>query len=142
MAALSVYLDASVLVSLFARDAHSARADRTLRTLDQTLAVSDFAAAEFASGISQHVRARELTAAHARTIFAEFDEWCLASVERVDITPADIMTTTGFLRCLDTALRTPDAIHVAIARRIGAELLTFDKVMAAAARGLGVGVIA
>ena len=43
----------------------------------------------------------------------------------------------GFLRRLDLTLRTPDAVHVALARRIGASLASFDKKMAASARALG-----
>jgi predicted nucleic acid-binding protein len=36
---------------------------------------------------------------------------------------------------------TPDAMHIAIAQRVGTELLTFDNKMAAGARGLGTNVL-
>jgi uncharacterized protein len=35
-------------------------------------------------------------------------------------------------------LRAPDAIHIAMAQRVGAALVTFDRRMAAAARALGI----
>jgi predicted nucleic acid-binding protein len=39
-------------------------------------------------------------------------------------------------------LRTPDAIHIAIAERVDATLVTFDLAMAASARALGTAVTA
>ena len=46
----------------------------------------------------------------------------------------------AFLRRLDLTLRTPDALHIAIAQRLAAELMTFDQKMAASARALGTAV--
>jgi predicted nucleic acid-binding protein len=37
------------------------------------------------------------------------------------------------------ALRAPDALHVALCRRLGLKLVTFDQRQAAAAEALGVG---
>jgi predicted nucleic acid-binding protein len=105
------------------------------------LIVSDFAAAEFASGISRHVRTRAMTADDARSVFSEFDEWAAREAERVGMTSSDIAHAEMFLRRLSSALRTPDALHVALAHRMNASLLTFDKTMAAAARLLGIEVI-
>jgi predicted nucleic acid-binding protein len=45
------------------------------------------------------------------------------------------------LRRLDVNLRTPDALHITIAQRLNATLLTFDRSMAAAARALGMAVV-
>jgi hypothetical protein len=45
------------------------------------------------------------------------------------------------LRRLDLRLRTPDAVDIAIARRIGADLLTYDEKMAICARMLGLKVL-
>ena len=138
---MSVYLDASVLVSLFVRDAHSEQADRSLRAARQLLIVSDFAAAEFASGVSQHVRTQAVAAKDAITMFSEFDEWMTREASGVPMTNADVANAATFLRRLDSPLRTPDALHIAIAQRIGARLLTFDKAMASVARALGIEII-
>lgn len=51
-------------------------------------------------------------------------------------------TLRNFSAIGDTSLRTPDALHLAICRRLGAELLTFDQGMIAAARSLGVSIAA
>jgi len=42
---------------------------------------------------------------------------------------------------LDLTLRAPDAINIAIAQRIEADLLTFDDQLAASARALGTTVL-
>jgi predicted nucleic acid-binding protein len=99
--------------------------------------VSDFAAAEFASAIAYRVRTRTLNAAEAQRALANFDVITARAARRIEITPADITAATAFLRRLDLTLRTPDAINVALAQRVGAQLLTFDRQMAKAARALG-----
>ncbi|HVH76374.1 MAG TPA: hypothetical protein VM755_15780 [Stellaceae bacterium] len=50
---------------------------------------------------------------------------------------ADIAAADAFLRRLDLNLRAPDAINIAIAQRLGADLMTFDERMTANARALG-----
>lgn len=54
------------------------------------------------------------------------------------IVSQDIEHATKFVRRRDLALRTPDAIHIAAAHRLGATLLTLDNGMARAAAALGV----
>jgi predicted nucleic acid-binding protein len=42
-----------------------------------------------------------------------------------------------FIRRLDLPLKAPDAIHIAIAQRVNAQLATFDQQMANAAGAVG-----
>ncbi len=135
-----VYLDASVLVALFTIDLFSVRAATMLATQLPELLVSDFAAAEFASAVSRRVRTRNLTVEEARSAFTSFDAWLGRIAQRVDSTPQDIAAAASYLRRLDLNLRTPDAINIAIADRLGATLATFDDGMATAANNLGVAV--
>ncbi len=58
------------------------------------------------------------------------------------MTNADVKRADAVMRRLDLTLRTPDALHIAIAERIGATMATFDDKMAAAARILGLAVAA
>ena len=139
---MSVYLDASVLVALFANDSLTDRADAYLRSHAAELIVSDFAAAEFASAFARRVREGLLTADEARDAFSTFDAWTARETAREQITGADIACAAAFIRRLDVPLRTPDAIHIAAAQRVDAELLTFDRQMAANARALGLSVLA
>ena len=134
---MSVYPDASYLLSLFTIDAHTARAKAFLHAQKPLLSISDFAAAEFASVIARCVRMQLLTKDDARSALTTFDAWSARFAKRVQLASADIAAADSYLRRLDLTLRTPDAIHIAAAQRLGAALLTFDKKMASAANRLG-----
>ena len=140
MAAVSWYLDASVLIALLTVEPFSNRADAFVSATPDPLLVSDFAGAEFASAIARRVRTRESTLSDAQRDLADFDVWVERSARRVGISPADIAVATTFLRPLDLTLRTPDALHIAIVQRLDATLVTFDRRMADSARTLGIAV--
>ena len=108
-----------------------------LRAPTQSVAVSDFAAAEPASAIARRVRTKELSVSEARDAFAGFDIWMTRNVHRMEALTADVAQAAGLIRRLDLPLRTPDALHLAIAQRSGATLATFDHQMAAAATMVG-----
>jgi hypothetical protein len=57
-----------------------------------------------------------------------------------EIATEDVVLAEAMLRRLDLNLRAPDAIHIAIARRLGATLMTFDDKMARSAHALGLAV--
>jgi predicted nucleic acid-binding protein len=135
--AVSVYLDASVLVPLFVEDVFTARADAFLRQLSEPVIVSDFAAAEFASSVARKVRMRRLESSDAQAAFAAFDGWTADGVSRAETGAADLALATSFLRRLDLTLRAPDAINIALAVRLTAPLVTFDAAMKEAAERLG-----
>ncbi len=139
---MNLYLDASVVVALLTKDVFTSRAESYIRANAPLLIVSDFTAAEFASVIARRLRVREITEPIARVVFVEFDAWVIRSTEHADTTTADVIAAAGALRRLDLPLRTADAVNIAIARRIGATLMTFDEKMAASAKALGVVVAA
>ena len=138
---MSVYLDASVTVPLFTRDPLNDRAERVLRGLHKILIISDFSTAEFSSAIARRVRTRDLSPIEARTVFSNFDIWCARNTQFVEIESVDVMGANSLIRRLDLSLRAPDALHIAIAQRIGSILLTFDKSMADAAQILGLTIV-
>ncbi|MGI8841436.1 MAG: type II toxin-antitoxin system VapC family toxin [Caulobacteraceae bacterium] len=137
---MSVYFDASILVSLFIDDDSNEKAEAYLRDASPTVCLSDFAAAEFSSALNRRVRMGLLPAREARAAFGEFDVWRTRGVILMGTTAADIATADSYLRRLDLPLRTPDALHIAIADRAAAPLATFDKKMAECAKTLGVAV--
>jgi uncharacterized protein len=139
---LSVYLDTNVLVSLFADDFFTARARNLAEVSGSSLIVSDFAAAEFASALGVRCRTGSNTIENARAALESFDEWRKRFAVAMSVLETDIQAADGFLRRLDLNLRTPDAIHIAMARRLAAELVTFDVRMAQSAAALGVTVVA
>ncbi|MGH7094089.1 MAG: type II toxin-antitoxin system VapC family toxin [Stellaceae bacterium] len=137
---MSSYLDASVIVALLTVDPLNERVEQFFRTLQDDLVVSDLAGAEFASAIARRVRMRELALEVGRADLMAFDQWCARSALWVTVDSTDIAAATGFLRRFDLMLLSPDAIHIAAAKRLGARLVTFDRRMAAAAGALGVAV--
>jgi uncharacterized protein len=132
-----VYLDASVLVALLTNDPLTPRADAFMRANTPTLIVSDFAAAEFASAMARRVRTGGITPDEARLAFSTFDAWAARATRREQTKAADVSAAEAFLRRRDLNLRTPDALNIAIAQRVGAVLVSFDEKMAASARALG-----
>ena len=137
---MSVYLDVNVLVPLFVIDPLNTRTDKAMRALRDDLMVSSLSAAEFSAVIARRVRMRDLSSAEARAAFANFDSWCAVYTRTIEMDGNDIAAATGLMRRLDLALRTPDALHIAMAQRAGCALLTFDRAMAKIARALGVAV--
>jgi uncharacterized protein len=139
---VNVYLDASVLVVLLMVDALTARADAFFRRSTPVPIVNDFAAIEFASAVSRRVRSGDVSADEARRAFSAFDLWTARVALWEETVTADIRAAETFLRRLALTLRTADALNIAIAQRISAVLVTFDRKMAANARALGVPVAA
>jgi uncharacterized protein len=138
---MSVYLDASVIIPLFADDLFTARASAFLAELAEPVVVSDFAAAEVASGVSKLVRMGSLPAKDGHACLADFDHWRLAEAAVCQTTSADIHRAGSYLRRLDLPLRTPDALNLALAERLATPVATFDRDMAACARILGLRLI-
>ncbi|HET7716615.1 MAG TPA: type II toxin-antitoxin system VapC family toxin [Bauldia sp.] len=134
---MSVYLDASILVSLFIIDSQSARADRLLRSGPGAIVVSDFAAAEFAAVVGRKTRTGDLDADERDAVFADFDIWTRQTARIAETTANDIATAISFLRRRDLTLRAPDAINIALSLRLGTVLATFDERMARDARAVG-----
>jgi predicted nucleic acid-binding protein len=84
----------------------------------------DYAAAEVASVVARRVRTRALTDLEARASFDNPDQWTRKFAQPVEIAPAGIAMAAAFIRRLDLTLRAPDAIHMAIARRLGLAVAT------------------
>jgi len=139
---LIIYLDTSVLVPLLIDDAFTQRARQFLITQRRILVISDIAAAEFVAVITRRLRTGLLTEADARAALFTLDAWSSDAAQRIECRPADIAMAIAFMRRLDLPLRTMDAIHIAVARRVDAELATFDVQMQTNSRALGVAVAA
>jgi predicted nucleic acid-binding protein len=135
---LKAYLDASVLVALLTTDPLTGRAVALMKDKAITAIVSDFAKAEVVSAVSRRMRMGEITREEALAVFSRLDFWAAKYAETAETTTADVKRADAMMRGLDSPLRTPDALHIAIAERLRAALATFDDRMAAAARRLGV----
>lgn len=137
---MRIYLDASVLIALLAEEPTSGAVRRFLRAHPEDRLISDFAAAEVASAISRLLRMRLLTEEEGSARLADFDAWRAAAASAADVRAADARLAYIYVRRFDLGLRAPDALHLAIARRLDATLVTLDRRLAIAANQLGVSV--
>jgi hypothetical protein len=81
-----------------------------------------------------------LSEADASARLADFDAWPAAMSSLVDIAASDARLAYMYARRFDLRLRAPDALHLAIVRRLDVALVTLDRRMAATARELGMAV--
>lgn len=130
-----IYLDASVIVPLFLPQPRSPEAESLL--FGQEIVVSDLAAAEFSGAIAMAIRIARIGENVGRAVLARFDDWVADQAVMAETQSADFAAAIVLIRRIDLALRTPDALHIAIAARLGAKLITFDAKMATAACALG-----
>lgn len=131
-----IYLDTSVLVPLFLPEPRSRDAEQAL--LQQEIVISDLAVAEFSSAIAMAVRIGRIAEDAGRTVLSSFDAWAKSHAFVAETSGQDYANATALIRRFHLALRTPDALHIAIATRLDAPLFTFDVKMTAAAASLGV----
>src|SRR4051794_22657122 len=136
---MSIYLDASLVIPTLFKEEISGAVEAYLKSRPDRL-ISDFTAAEVASGFSRLVRTRLLTAVEVGARLADFDAWRAATSSPVEVHPADVRLAYAYVRRFELMLRAPDALHLAIARRIDVTLATLDRRLARAAEELGVSV--
>lgn len=118
-------------------EASSAAAASYIASAGKLLFVSDATAAEVSSALSRLVRTRVLTAEDATERLANFDTTRASLYDRVTVQAADFQACEAIVRRFDLMLKAPDGLHVAIAQRLSATLVTFDTRLATAARALG-----
>jgi uncharacterized protein len=135
---LRTYLDASVLLPTLIVEPATEAVYGRLAADDQELLISDLAAAEVASALSRLVRKALLAGPDASARLADFEAWRAAMSLTVDIRASDARLAYIYVRRFDLRLRAPNALHLAIARRLDATLVTLDRRVVAAARELGI----
>lgn len=135
------YFDASALVAVVLDEPPRpmVRA-QIVQAVDAPL-LSDFGIAEVSSAVSRLVRTRERTSQQASEAISLFDDWVREVGEPISVDPSDVREANLLVRQFELKLRTPDAIHLAICRRLGARMVTLDNTLAHAARAVDVAVI-
>lgn len=133
-------LDASIIGTLLFDDRGAAELSGWIEdNLTQAIG-SNFAWGEVIGALGVKVRATGMRPEHARLLIEDFaasvDRW-----DRIDVVAQDIDNAIESIADLTLALRLPDAIHIVVARRIGATLITSDRQQLRAAIQLGVSAI-
>ena len=131
-----IYLDTSVVVSVFLPDVHSPRVAVWLGSLAEAPTLSHWTITEFSSAAAIQQRVGQIDRDQRMLAERDLDAWLLA-VEQAPVLRADFEVARDLVRHGSGKLRGPDALHVAIARRIGARLATLDVGMLNAARDAG-----
>lgn len=137
---MSLYLDASVLLSIVNDEQPSKAVERFLAEAGTSLWVSEFASAEVASAFSRLVRMGNLTSERAQDGLVAYDGWVAVEANAVDVEGRDVRLATSLVRRFDLMLRAPDALHLAICRRLNATIATLDRRLAVTARALDIAV--
>jgi predicted nucleic acid-binding protein len=128
---MSAYLDTSVLVALFFHEGASAAA-RARAGRENQLWISRWTLAEFASAVAYKRRSAqtdESTALQAKArLLAVLDD---GGLQVVDIERQDLERAAALCEAHASGLRTPDALHAAMAQRLRMTLVTADRGQAA-----------
>lgn len=135
---MAAYLDTSALVALFFHEQASAAA-RKRAGREAQLWVSRWTLAEFASAAAYKLRTAqtdETTAVEAKSrlqgVLAD------GGLQVVDIERTDFERSAVLCEAHASGLRTPDALHAAVAQRLRMVLITADKGQVAGCRFHGI----
>jgi predicted nucleic acid-binding protein len=128
------------MLPVLVKEPASTVVDAFMASVQQELWVNDFAAAEVAAALSRLVRTGRLQAVDGAACLSDFDVWRAAMTRSAETDAVDVRLAGAYVRRFDLALRTPDALHLAISRRLEVALVTLDRRLATAARELGVAV--
>lgn len=138
-ALLSVYLDTSFFVPLFVREEASDNARSLAQRWTRPLLVSSWTLTEFASALAFKKRLgaidlRQWEIAHNRA----GDAIASGLFREEPVLHADFEDAAGFFKPDGPPLRAGDSLHLAVCRRLGRELATYDGAMRAAAAAFGI----
>lgn len=134
---MSVYLDASLLVSALVEEARTGDVRNWLKRVEDVLILSDFAAMEVAAALSRGVRTGRLSVEQANAALADLDA-LRALTENWTPQRATFALALEMIRDFPLKLAAPDALHLASAATAGAALASFDDRLLNAARARGV----
>jgi predicted nucleic acid-binding protein len=130
-----IYADTNILLSLFCEDDSSSAADTWYREVQEQVAISHWSVIEFRSNIGIRVRKKLLSRLKGVAAIGEFDRLAKRSLHFIAPEPRYFETASDWLTRPECALRSGDALHLAIAfgGQCG-EFVTFDKPLAAVAK--------
>ena len=138
---MAIYLDTSVLVSVYIPEKHSQSILTLLQNTEERPYLSRLAETEFYAALSGKKRTKELTQSAIHTTTTMFQHHITQLFyERIYVTDAIFETAINFLSSHKTNLRTLDALHLACSATIDATLVTADKILAKSAEQLKVAV--
>lgn len=131
------YLDTGIVIAALGGEERSPAVARWLAAHSDDCVISSWTLAELSNVFARRARAGELDAKQHDLALAAVER-LTQSFGRVPLGDVDVLAASRMVDRWDVGVRAPDAIHLAIARRHGCDLVTFDRGMQAAARAFGV----
>lgn len=132
-----IYLDTSVAVALLVPEPRTADVKSWFAGLVEIPVSGDWLLTEFESAISIKLRSGELSATSAKAVRKEFAVLTESGLRIVPVSRAAFRDAADLVKQHAHRLRAGDALHVAVAREIGAKsIATLDGVMSANAERL------
>ncbi|OKH32329.1 hypothetical protein NIES2101_40735 [Calothrix sp. HK-06] len=136
-----IYLDTSVLASLYWAEALSDMAEELVLT-ETELGISQLVEVEFVSALSRRVRMREISQDDAGGIVERFQiDLVSGFYTRIAVESVHYDLARDWISRFETPLRTLDALHLAVASQNNIRLVTADQGLAASAQALGVEIL-
>jgi hypothetical protein len=135
-----VYLDTSVIAAYYCPEPNSGIVEKIILQLKQP-AISDLTELELASAVSRKIREKNLSREDAVKIISLFQSHVAQGMfQKISVQPEHYQIAASWITRFTTALRTLDALHLAVAGTHNATALTADVQLVKAARHFGVSV--
>jgi predicted nucleic acid-binding protein len=126
-----IYVDTSVLVALYAREAKSAAVARWYSTYTEELVSAAWCVTEFASALGIKQRTGQFTAEEGRVAWMQFERMCANDLQLLPVEPATFHRAAVLTMDASTGLRAGDALHLAAALVAKAKsMATLDELLA------------
>jgi len=137
-----VYVDTSIAVALFVPEARTAEVKAWFAANAAPLVAADWIVTEFASALSIKERRGDLAREDADAVWRAFTDLCGAGLRLVPVTRAAFAAAAELVRDVGSGLRAGDALHLAVAREVGAgSIATADVTLAANAEAKGLATV-
>lgn len=137
-----VYVDTSVIVPLLTLEPSTERVAAWFAGLQDMPVSSDWLLTEFSSAISIKLRTGQLAAVAAKAVHKEFQLLASSGLRLAPVSRAAFKAAAEMARAHRHGLRSGDALHLAVARELGARTIaTLDATMAQNARRLKIGLV-
>ena len=126
---MTTYVDTSVWLALLGREPGYEVLARWLAEAG-ALCCADWTQVEMASGLGIKQRRGDIDAPMQQAILAVFDDMLGQNVTVIALMPADVRAAYDLCRDADSGLRAGDALHLAVARRVGCRhFFSLDKTL-------------
>lgn len=137
-----IYADTNLLLSLIRIDDLSNAAEAWFGGVAEPVATSPWTMLEFRSNIGMRVRKKLLTHRDGLAALAEFDHLVDTSLHNLEPAPSHFLKARDWLAQPECALRSGDALHLAIAfGHRCRQFVTFDQPLGASAKKLNLPVL-